>query len=66
MEIMKSRQTTVTLEGINTMSRLAMHALLPSSKAREFVITRFGAINGKYQHLGRLEALISQSREETS
>lgn len=59
-------ETTVTFEDINGRTRLTMRALFPSAKSREFVITKYGAIEGMHQHLGRLEALISQLREETS
>lgn len=59
-------ETTVTFEDINGKTRLTMRALLPSAKAREFVITKFGAVEGMKQHLGRLDELLSQLTKEMS
>lgn len=59
-------ETTVTFEDINGKTRLTMRALFPSAKAREFVITKYGAIEGMNQHLGRLDELLSQLQKEMS
>lgn len=59
-------ETTVTFEDINGKTRLTMRALFPSAKAREHVIAKYGAIEGMYQHLERLEDLLSQLQKETS
>ena len=57
-------ETTVTFENVAGKTRLTMRALFPSAKALEYVVTKYGAIEGMHQHLGRLEALLSDLRKD--
>ena len=56
--------TTVTFVEENGKTRLTMRAIFPSAAAREFVVTKYGAIEGMNQHLGRLGELLAKLTKE--
>ena len=56
--------TTVTFVEENGKTRLTMRAVFPSAAARKFVVTKYGAIEGMHQHLGRLGELLVKLTKE--
>jgi uncharacterized protein YndB with AHSA1/START domain len=53
-------QVTVTFKEQGAKTRLDMHSVFPSAKARDYVIKTHGAFEGMKQHLGRLEEYLKR------
>jgi uncharacterized protein YndB with AHSA1/START domain len=51
---------TVTFRELGGKTRLDMHSVFPSAKARDYVIKTYGAFEGMKQHLGRLEEYLAK------
>jgi uncharacterized protein YndB with AHSA1/START domain len=51
---------TVTFEELGRRTRVTMRALFPSSKARDFVVREYNAVEGGKQHLARLSGYLAQ------
>ncbi len=57
-----SHQTTVTFSEEGSKTSVTMQMLFPSTKAREYVVTTYGAIEGAKQTLGRLAEHLPKMR----
>jgi len=55
-----SMEVTVTFAAEGNKTRLEFRMVFPSAKAREHVVTKYGAIEGLNQTLGRLEAELAK------
>jgi len=53
-------EMTVTLEAIDTGTRVTLRQVYPSQAARDEVIEKSGAIEGGRQHLARLEGYVAE------
>ncbi len=57
-------EVTVSFADESGKTRLKMRALFSSAAAREHVVTKYGAIEGMNQTLGRLEELLAKLTKE--
>jgi len=59
-----SFEVTVTFAEQGDKTRLTVRMLFPSAAARDHVVTKYGAIEGMNQTLGRLEELLAKLTKE--
>ncbi|MCC7503011.1 MAG: SRPBCC family protein [Flavobacteriales bacterium] len=55
-------EATITFEETDRGTRITMRSVFPSKEARDFVVEKYGAVEGGKQTLARLDAYLTEQR----